>query len=218
MDAKKLLNQVSNKFEQKDFQGALNDVGKLIQMEPNNGSNYMARGNIKEKLGDIQGSVDDFKTGIEKNPNDDGFRGTLAISYFKRNEWATAANEYSGIIKINPNNVAAYLMRDNCLSKLGNKQAALEDYSQVIKLEPNKPGGYLLRGRTFAEMGRMDKAKEELERSTEMNYPDNARRAVVHRFIGNVYSKFNQPEDAKRHWETALELFRQSNNPNNAMK
>ncbi len=212
MDVRNLREHVWNKTEAKDFQGALNDVEKLIEIDPNSAENYMYRGGIKQELGDIQGYVNDLHKAIEINPKDVGIRGNIAVFYFQRNEWENAAKEYSGIINVDPNNAGAYLMRGNCQSQMGNKQVALKDYAQVVKLEPSKPFGYLLQGRTFAEMGQMDKAKEELERAAQVNYAENNYKAFVHRYVGDVYVRFKQPEDAMRHWATALELYRKSNN------
>lgn len=213
MDAKTLLEKISNSFDEKNFQAALNDTEKLILMEPSNGYNYMTRGNIKKKLGDIQGFIDDAKIASKKEPNNPDYHSILAISYFNKNQYKEAIDEYSNVIKIDPNNPAAYQMRGNCLSKMGNKQAALEDYSQLIRIESNDPVGYLMRGKTFAEMNQMAQARKDLELASQMNYSESYRKAMIHRMIGNLYKKFNQSQDAIYHFKTALELYRQVNNP-----
>lgn len=213
MDVKTLREQVWNKVDVKDFQGALNDVETLIQIDPNNADNYMNRGGIKKELGDIQGYIDDLHKAIEINPKDVGIRGNIAVFYFQQKDWENATKEYSGIIDVDPNNATAYLMRGNCQSERGNKQAALEDYAQVVRIEPNQPFGYLLRGRTLAQLGRMGDAKKELEYAAQQQQPDNNRKAFVHKYVGGIYSLFKQTKDARRHLGIALEIYQQLNNP-----
>ncbi|MGV0024517.1 tetratricopeptide repeat protein [Phormidesmis priestleyi] len=216
MDSKELLERVSVKYDQKDFQGALSDVEKLIQIEPRNPSHYMARGDIRERLKDVQGSISDFKQGIELQPNDEGLRSRLAVSFYGRGEWLNAASAYSNILEINPENLAALLMRGNCQRELGNYQAAVDDYSTYIKLTSNQPEGYQSRAVALAKLGRLDEAKEDIERAGQAQFSNNERKAFVHMSIGNFYQEYKHSEDARRHWKIALDLYQQSNHSDKA--
>ena len=62
-------NRGSAKFNLKDYQGAIEDYDKAIELDPNYAKAYNNRGAAKGNLGDNQGAIKDYDKAIEIDPN-----------------------------------------------------------------------------------------------------------------------------------------------------
>lgn len=65
------------KFEQEDFEGAILDFTKAIEISPNYSKGYLNRGLAKNEIYDFEGAIFDFNKAIEISPKE-------AIGYFSR--------------------------------------------------------------------------------------------------------------------------------------
>ena len=57
------FNQGEEKSKSGDYQGAISDYSKVIDLDPEYAYAYLYRGEIKEKLGDKEGADNDNKKG-----------------------------------------------------------------------------------------------------------------------------------------------------------
>jgi len=64
------MQRAQAKFENHDYQGAVNDFDEVIQREGDNARIYTLRGRAKARTGDYQGAIDDFNKSLELDPND----------------------------------------------------------------------------------------------------------------------------------------------------
>ena len=62
------FNSGVDKYEQSDYQGAIADFTKVIEIYPQNADAYNNRGTAKDVLEDYQGAIADFSKAIEINP------------------------------------------------------------------------------------------------------------------------------------------------------
>ena len=58
------------KAKLKDYEAAIADFTKAIEINPNNEQAYYNRGNAKSKLKDYKGAIADFNKAIKINPKD----------------------------------------------------------------------------------------------------------------------------------------------------
>ncbi|MFO8021961.1 MAG: tetratricopeptide repeat protein, partial [Perlabentimonas sp.] len=58
------------KFKSEDLMGALNDLNKAIELDPDFPEAYNIRGNLKCALGDFKGALKDFDKAIALNPDE----------------------------------------------------------------------------------------------------------------------------------------------------
>ena len=65
------------KFDRGNYQGAIDDYTKAIEINPKYDLAYSNRGVARVKLGDTQGAIADYNKAIEINPQD-------AAHYYKR--------------------------------------------------------------------------------------------------------------------------------------
>ena len=60
----------NEKFDKEDYQGAIDDYSKAIELDPQNLKAFSSRGDAKFNLEDYQGAIDDYSKAIELNPAD----------------------------------------------------------------------------------------------------------------------------------------------------
>ena len=66
--AKNLFNSGVDQYDQGDYQGAMADYTKAIEINPEYAPVYYFRGSAKDDLGDYQGAIDDYTKAIEIDP------------------------------------------------------------------------------------------------------------------------------------------------------
>ena len=67
-EAKAFLEQGEKNILASDYQGALDNFTKAIELDPKNARAYYNRGLEEDTLGDYQGAIDDFTKAIELDP------------------------------------------------------------------------------------------------------------------------------------------------------
>ncbi|MGF1935823.1 MAG: tetratricopeptide repeat protein [Nostoc sp. ChiQUE02] len=161
------------KYNNKDFRGAIEDYTQAIQINPNYVDAYINRGLAHDDLGDKQVAIEDYNQAIKINPN-------YALAYYNRGvtrsnsgDRQAAIEDYNQAIKINPNYALAYYNRGVAQDELGNKQAAIEDYSQAIKINPNYANVYINRGVIRSALGDKQAAIQDYNQAIQIN-PDYA--------------------------------------------
>ena len=98
------------KAKLKDYNGAISDYNKAIELNPNYTKAYYNRGISKSKLKDHYGAISDFNKAIELNPN-------YTKAYYNRG-WSKdelkdeygAISDYTKAIELNPNFDDAYFL------------------------------------------------------------------------------------------------------------
>ncbi|MGH1395410.1 MAG: tetratricopeptide repeat protein, partial [Trichormus sp.] len=64
-----------------------------------------------------------------------------------------AIEDYNQVLRINPNEDAAYSNRGSILAGIGEHEAAIQDYTQALRLNPFEAAPYYNRGISRAAIG-----------------------------------------------------------------
>ncbi len=157
------------KYNNKDFRGAIADYNQAININPNYANAYCNRGNARGELGDKQAAIADYNQAININPN-------YANAYFNRGnarddlgDKQAAIADYTQAINIAPKDASAYYNRGIAHSKLGDKQAAIADYTQAINIAPKDANAYKNRGLAHHELGDKQAAIEDYNQAININ-------------------------------------------------
>ena len=140
------LHQGNDKHQSGDYQGAIADYDKAIQLGPQFADAYYNRGNARSALGDYQGAVADCDKAIQLDPRS-------ADAYYNRGNARSALGDYEGAvadydkaIEFNPQSADAYYNRGNARNALGDYEGAVADYDKAIQLDPQFADAYYNRG------------------------------------------------------------------------
>ena len=111
------FSQGLEKYEAGNYQGAITDYDKAIEIDSQSAFAYYNRGIAKYNLEDYQGAISDYTKAIEINPH------------------------YS-----NPQYADAYHNRGNAKKDFGDYQGAIVDYDKAIEINPQYGNAYNNRG------------------------------------------------------------------------
>lgn len=63
------IDSAKEKYDNKDYKGAIQDFTKAIELNPKFADAYSNRGVVKGNLQDYRGAIQDYNKAIELNPN-----------------------------------------------------------------------------------------------------------------------------------------------------
>lgn len=115
---------------------ALNCYAKAISLEPTNQNYWRCRSNIKLKMGDLKGAMDDCLQSLKIHPRYAlGFTQKAQILE-KSRQYHEAIDAATKAISLAPRRIEAYLCRSNCYQALGNRDLARADIAFANTLKP----------------------------------------------------------------------------------
>lgn len=149
---------------------ALADANQVIKLDPKSADGYSLRGLVKRSQNDLKGSQADDKT-----------------AQILSNQKIIA--ETTSILKSNPKDINAYLMRATAKGQLGDNAKALADFDQALKLEPKNPQIFVARGQFYLEIKNYQKAIAEANQAIKLDpksYTAYFLRSEIYRKLGDV--------------------------------
>lgn len=141
-DAQYYLSRSVERRNAADYQGAMADLNRSIQIAPNGlyGRHYINRGDLRYQLGDFYGAVTDYNQGISLGNN-------FGVSYKRRGVAKSATGDQHGAIvdyniaieilsppkQTSPDLVIeVHVLRGNAYGALGATQEACNDYKKAV--------------------------------------------------------------------------------------
>ncbi|BAZ08691.1 serine/threonine protein kinase [Calothrix sp. NIES-4071] len=167
-------NRGLEKYNKKDYRGAIEDYSQAIKINPNYAIAYYNRGLARYYLGENQIAIQDYSQAIKLNPRYTNAYFNRGLARYNSGQNQAAIEDYSQAIKFDPNYTDAYYNRGLARYALGDNQAAVEDYSQAIKFEPNNSNAYTGRGLARYVLGDNQAAIEDYNRAIKLD-PNNSK-------------------------------------------
>jgi tetratricopeptide (TPR) repeat protein len=200
------------KYQKGDYQGALANFNRTIQLDPKSSGAYYNRAILKtDNLNDPQGALADYNRAISIEPNSAiayNNRGNLKED--KLNDSPGGLADYSRAIQLDPNFAIAYNNRGNLKkNNLKDPQGALADYNHAIQLDPNFAIAFYNRAVLKEDkLNNSQGALADYNRAISIN-PNNA---FAYNNRGNLKGyKFNDSQGALADYNRAIQI-----NPNYA--
>jgi tetratricopeptide (TPR) repeat protein len=133
-DASAFLQKGINSIQSEDYQQAIKDFDKAIELNPNLAEAYNNRGLVYGKLGNLQQAIKDFDKAIELNPNYAEAYYSRGIAFGKLGNLQQEIKDYDKAIELNPDLAQAYYNRGNAHMNLDNLQQATKDLKTAALL------------------------------------------------------------------------------------
>jgi len=174
-----------DKYQLKDYSGAVAAFTKSINLQPTNQNFYTMRGTAYEDMGNDIEAEKDFRKTLELLPNDFVAAYRLGMVFFRKKDFDNAIKwlklsynnapdddiEYSRGGKNNILFVAKKLIAGN----LGNFLTQVKKYDEgfiyldaAIKLDPNYPNPYMAKGLALAQIGKVKEGISYLEKAEKL--------------------------------------------------
>jgi len=123
------------RYRLQNYQGAVDDINKTIDKQPNRATLYIERSFALLALNDYKGAIKDCNQVIGMNfPGEDPFL-CRAAAHDALADFAQALTDYGRAIKINPKNGESYVRRGMTYYKLEQYKEAIADYDYAISLD-----------------------------------------------------------------------------------
>jgi tetratricopeptide (TPR) repeat protein len=137
--ARELYNQGIDKASQKDYQGALADYTRAMQIDSQDANIYYSRALIYVELGEYEKAIADYTKAIDfkYNPLSIPYYNR-AIAYRYKQDVQAAISDFNKSLLLDPNYADAYFDRANAYSSQGEREKAIADYKKAAELYQKK--------------------------------------------------------------------------------
>ena len=142
--AEEYYDRASSKSDSGNYEGAIKDYNKAIEMDPNGSSYYWGRGycRLNMKSPDNQGAADDFTKALATDSTESTLYWNRAIAYEEMKNYPSALADYNKAVMLTEDNTddnAKYLnLRGKIEMKMGDNKAAIKDFKLAKNLKPSE--------------------------------------------------------------------------------
>jgi tetratricopeptide (TPR) repeat protein len=134
------------KYLQLDYNGAILDYNKAIELNPKLAGAYNDRGLMKWYLKDYRGAIMDYDKAIELISNSADVYCNRGLAKHDIKDYKGAMTDFNKALEIDPLFYKAYHNRGRLKDKLNDYQGAIVDYNKAIEINPKLAEAYSNRG------------------------------------------------------------------------
>ena len=187
-DAEGYIQRGQRNLENDNYDEAISDFCKAIELSPDESKPYRARGNAYVQNEEFDLALADFEMALEIEP--DGVRNILALGgvYFQRGDVDTSIEFLGKAIQLDPGNDIAYRLRGIVLAEKGEYSLAISDLSEAIKLAPEELHTYHMRGSAYIDNGYQELAIADYLKAIQLDAGD----VHSYRTLGTLYGRRSQ--------------------------
>jgi len=190
-----------------DFDRAIEDFDKALELDPNYPGAYYSRGLSYYYKGDFDRAIEDFDKALELDPNYPGTYNSRGLSYYYKGDFDRAIEDFDKALELDPNYPGTYYNRGLSYYYKGDFDRAIEDLDKALELESAdtlRAKTHLLRGYAYQLKRDFLKAFDDFVDSNKIN-PDLKSifpRNYIAFQIDDIYKEGKEEDKAK-----AFELY-----------
>jgi tetratricopeptide (TPR) repeat protein len=129
------LYQGAEKFNRKDYRGAIADFNQAIRLKPNDAQPYYNRGLAHSRLGAHTGAISDYNQALRLNPKFTDAYTDRGWDYYELGNYKQAISDCNNAIELDPKYARAYYHRGIVYAAEGNYKQSIADYNKAIELK-----------------------------------------------------------------------------------
>lgn len=171
-DAAAYINRGHEKRNSGDYDGAIAEFDRAIELDPDDAGAYHGRGEAKRGKGDYDGAIADCDRAIELDPNDPGGCNIRGMSKWQKGDHDGAIADFDRAIELDPDHAGAYFIRGMIKEEKGDYHSAIPDFDRAIELDQDDVGQYDHRGFAKISTGDYEGAIADFGRALELDPGD----------------------------------------------
>jgi tetratricopeptide (TPR) repeat protein len=145
LDAELLLLRAECYQKTGETDKAINDIGKYLEIYPENPIALRLAGKVEVKSGDNLKALQYFSENLKLHPNDPECYMDRANSYFISKTWDMAINDYGMSLDLKPENSDAWLNKGIALLNTGKTDDACHDFRIAFRMGNKRVTDYISR-------------------------------------------------------------------------
>jgi protein O-mannosyl-transferase len=122
------------KFADGNYQEAILDYNKAIEINQYLEESYFKRGNAKRSIGDLHGALEDYDRAIDINPKKSQVFFSRGYLKYRFGDNRGAIYDYNRAIELNPQISQGYYNRGVAKNELGDREGACSDWKKANEL------------------------------------------------------------------------------------
>jgi len=131
-EAALLVDSARAKANAQDFTGALADLDKAVQLQPEQAELYVIRGAVKGGHGDFDQAITDFSKAISLKPAEAEAYGARGMAEHDKGDLTASLADLNKALEIKPE-AAGFEYRAGLRQSLGDAAGAFDDYNKAIE-------------------------------------------------------------------------------------
>jgi len=132
----------------KQYQQAIDDCNRFLELNPNDASAYNSRGAAYYWLKEYQRALSDFNHALELDPNSASIYNWRGWAYYRLKEYQQAITDFNFALELDPDHASAYEGRGWTYYYFKDYQRTIADFDRAIELEPHNAAIFARRGLT----------------------------------------------------------------------
>ncbi|HEV2047351.1 MAG TPA: toll/interleukin-1 receptor domain-containing protein [Chthoniobacterales bacterium] len=149
-EADTYMQRARERFKRQDYDGALADLDRSLELNPKNSDAFNDRGLVKKYKNDSVGAAADYNKALDLNPKNASALNNLGVLKLDRGETEAAIIYFDRVLGIDPARVMTFVLRGDAKSMQGELKHAIADYDRALQLDPRNLSA--IQFRAFAEM------------------------------------------------------------------
>jgi tetratricopeptide (TPR) repeat protein len=148
---KGMVDKATTYFKEGDFDNAIKELNKLIELIPNEHKFHMRLGQVYGAKGDTDNEIKSYEKAIELAPNEPDIYNTIGEFYGKKGDLDNAIKAFSKAIELDTNNPEIYFNLGLTYRQKGDTDKEIKSYEKVVELNPDDARTYFLLGCAYGE-------------------------------------------------------------------
>jgi tetratricopeptide (TPR) repeat protein len=189
-----------------DLQGAVDEMNKAVEKNPQLDDAYLYRASLLYKLSSFNEAINDYSRALQYNT---GNKNTLMMALYGRSLTKARINDPQGalydldsVITLFPDYAEAFTNRGIVKAQLGNFKEAITDFDQSIKLNPTNEKPYFNKAGACGAVGDVQGALINLDKAIGLK-PDYAQAFFMR---GQIKIEISSKKEACADFKKANEL------------
>ncbi len=151
-----------------DHQGALAELDRALDLDPENGTLLVNRGALLGAMGRYAAAERDLKMVLRAEPSHGEALFNLGVVMTKKGLWGEAVPHLRRAVELEPARGAAHYYLGEALNHVDDLTGALASYQRAAELQPNNPRALYGLGIIYDRLARPDDAAHMYRRSREI--------------------------------------------------
>ena len=186
----------------REYDLALADWTKAIDLDPEDAGVYRNRGTAYLFKGDFDSAIQDLNKAIDLDPEEAGVYNNRGLAYTGKSDFDLAIQDHSKAIDLAPEDANAYNNRGLACAGKSDFDSAIQDFNKAIDLDPEYAGAYNNRGHAYTGKSDFDLAIQDYSKAIDLASED----AGAYSNRGTAYYRKGDFDSAIQDLNKAIDL------------